>query len=112
MSDDNHYAIAALKCAFEVLTATQACESSPAKEKHQVYKIAANVQMEATVDDCHHDGASEWGVLATNLYTRHKMHPPQQWTKVSRVSYTPKRITLIARLIRRGKSNGGKPSAL
>ena len=59
----------------------------------------SEVIMDATVDDCHHGGCSEWGVLRNELYTRFKSSPPQSWTKVKRINYTPKRIRLIASLL-------------
>ena len=95
----NDSTIMALSRAIEALSPEPEWVATP--PKHKVYKLAADVVMEATIDDCHHHGANEWGILRTDLYTRHKMHPPLKWTKVNRVSYTPKRITMLARLIRR-----------
>ena len=69
----------------------------------EVKSIAADVVMDATIDDCHHDGSSEWGVLRNELYTRHKSYPRPSWTKVKRISFTPKRIALIYRLLRVGR---------
>ena len=61
--------------------------------------LPRDTPMDATADDCHHDGSAEWGILDNELYTRHKSFPRPRWNKVSRVSYTARRITLIASLI-------------
>jgi hypothetical protein len=71
--------------------------------KVEVKQISADVVMDATVNDCHHNGASEWGVLRNELYTRHKTYPLPAWIKVKRISFTAKRISLLARLLRRGR---------
>ncbi len=55
--------------------------------------------MDATANDCHHDGACEWGVLDNELYIRHKSYPLPKWNKVKRISYTSKRVLLIASLL-------------
>ncbi len=53
-------------------------------------KLHPDTVMDATVDDCHHDGASEWGTLRGQLYIRHKMYPAQKWIVIN---YLPQLLT-------------------
>lgn len=46
--------------------------------------------------DPHHDGFSEWCFHNGVLY--HRSGIKQWWTKVNKVSFTPARVRLIARL--------------
>jgi len=71
----------------------------PPPPKPTMVTLPADTVMEAVERDTHHHGASEWGILNKDLYTRHRMRPPLKWVKVRRVSFTPKRILLLAQLI-------------
>ncbi len=69
-------------------------------------KISADTVMDATSEDCHHEGINEWGVLSGTLYHRSKMYPPSKWTLTKRISFTGKRILLIASLLAIKPPNG------
>ena len=71
----------------------------PTPPKPTMVRLPADTVMEAVERDVHHHGASEWGILNRDLYTRHRMSPPSKWVKVRRVSFTPRRILLLAQLI-------------
>lgn len=59
--------------------------------------------MDAVADDPHHDGINEWGILKGVLYIRPKfpkhVSTLRKWVKVKRISYTPKRILVIAKML-------------
>ncbi len=52
-----------------------------------------------TADDPHHGSINEWGFDGKELWHRYKAGHPQRWNKVRRVSFTIKRIAVIANLI-------------
>ena len=62
-------------------------------------KLPSDFPMLNTVDDCHHDGINEWGYNGFNLYHRFKSYPRPKWNLVKKVSFTPQRILLLAKLI-------------
>lgn len=66
--------------------------------------------MDAVAVDPHHDGASEWGVLRKELFTRVRGLKPRPWVKVKRVSVTYKRIFLINALMTKRKNRNYTPT--
>ncbi len=62
-------------------------------------KLPADTVMDVTHNDVHHNGSCEWGLLRNVLYHRTKSYPRPRWIRTKRVSFTPKRIMLLASML-------------